>query len=184
MALFDFFRRRRPREDGDPLAAFDRYIEALDRQGAEVRRSAATLLALRGELARSAERYRRRLDEVAERIAVAGERSDEGARQALERDRLQARQLLTSTEESIARAEADGQLLMDTARELSEQLTELQAERVSARARLASGQVVTDALRERGERIGRSLALDAARDEVERAHQLAELYREERRSRG
>lgn len=184
MAFFDFFRRRRSREDGDPIAAFDRYIETLERQGAEVRRSAATLLALRGELSRSAERYRRRLDEIAERLAVAGERNDERAREALERDRLQARQLLTSTEESIVRAEADGQLLMDTARELSEQLAELQAERVSARARLASGQVVTDALRERGERIGRFLALDAARDEVERAHQLAELYREERRLKG
>jgi hypothetical protein len=35
-------------------------------------------------------------------------------------------------------------------------------------------------MRERVDRIEKVLALDAARDEIERAHALADIYREER----
>lgn len=179
---FNFFRRKKPKlaAEPDPIAAYDGYLEELERQGAELRKSAATLLTLRSELTRAVERYKSRLDELAQRLKIADERHDAKASGVLERDRLEAWKLLASTEESLARAEADGQLLMEAARENADRSAELKAERTSARARLAAGLVVTDAMRQRSERIGKLLALDAARDEVERAHQLAEIYREEK----
>jgi phage shock protein A len=180
MAFSLFRRKKKPQPPADPIAAYDGYIEDLERQGSEVRRSAATLLALRSELSRSAERYRTQLGQLEQRLGVAGERRDARAAEVLERDRLQARKQLASTEEALTRAETDGQLLVEAAKEITDQLTELKAERTHARARLAAGLVVTDAMRERAERIGKVLALEAARDEVERAHQLAEIYREER----
>ncbi|MGZ3461402.1 MAG: hypothetical protein ACXU86_23165, partial [Archangium sp.] len=80
----------------------------------------------------------------------------------------------------LHRAEQDGKLLQEAAADLGNRLAELRTERESASARLAVGGLVTGALREQVERFEKVLAVDAARDEVERAHALAEIYREER----
>ncbi|XXF75285.1 hypothetical protein P2318_19660 [Myxococcaceae bacterium GXIMD 01537] len=178
--LFGFWRKKAEKKPADPLAAFDQLIEDLERQGAEIRKSAATLLALKGDLGRAVERYSRRLEELASRAAVAQERGDAKSATVLSRDRAQAEALLESSRESLARAEQDSQLLLEAASELSTRVVELRMERDSASARLRVGGLVSDALRERVERFEKVLAVDAARDEVERAHALADIYREER----
>ncbi len=180
--VFGLFRKRdkkQPAEAKDPLAAFDGVIAAFERQAAEVRKSAATLLALRGELTRDLERYRRRVADTRDRAVKAAERADHKAHATLERDVAEAQRLLEQTEGALARVEGDAQLLAGAAEELRAKVTELKEERQSARARLKAGLVVSDAMKAQVQQFDRVLALDAARDEVERAHALAELYREE-----
>lgn len=178
---FSLFRKKKkaPAPPKDPIAAYDGFIEELERQGAQVRRSAATLLALRSELARARERNARRLEDILARQQVAQQRTDAKALATLTRDAQQAEKLLDSSKEALARAEVDAQLLLEGAQELSDEVVELKAERSQARARLAAGQLVTDTLKVRTARIEKVLALDAARDEVERAHALADIYRED-----
>lgn len=176
--MFGLFRRKKA-APVDPLATYDAFLEGLERQGVEVRRSAATLLALRGELTRTEARHRQRLGEVRDRIAEARAKGDTRAAEVLERDEAQLQRLLASTLEALARASADGELLLEAAASLSAQLTELKSERESAAARLTAGLAVSETLRQRSAEVARVLALDAARDEVERAHALAELYRED-----
>jgi phage shock protein A len=182
--LFDWLRKKKtpkkPERPKDPLAAFDQLIEDLERQGAEIRKSAATLLALRGDLARSEERYVKRLEELTKRRAQADEQGEGKISATLERDRLQAESLLSTTRESLNRAEQDGKLLLEAAADLGNRVAELRIERESASARLAVGGLVSTALQEQVERFEKVLAVDAARDEVERAHALADIYREER----
>lgn len=179
--IFGFFRKKKKAQTpADPLAAFDQLIEDLERQGAEVRKSAATLLALKGELTRSVDRYTRRMAELAERYQVAESRADIKAMQVLHRDQQQTENLLKSTREALERAEKDSRLLLEAANEVGSRVTELRTERQSASARLVAGSLVSGAMREQVERIEKVLAVDAARDEIERAHQLAEIYREER----
>jgi phage shock protein A len=181
--FFGFWRKKKKEEKkkpADPLAAFDQLIEDMERQGAEVRKSAATLLALKGELTRSVERYTRRLADMAGRYTVAESNADVKAMQVLHRDQEQTEALLKSTREALERAEKDSRLLLETANEVGARVTELRTERQSASARLMAGSLVTGAMLEQVERVERVLAVDAARDEIERAHQLAEIYREER----
>ncbi len=178
--LFGWFRRKdKKKKPEDPLAAFDQLIEDLERQAAEVRKSAATLLALKGELTRSVDRYSRRQAEISERLAVAEARGDGKSAAVLERDREQTETLLESTREALDRSEEDARLLLEAAHELGARVTELRTERQSASARLVAGGLVVGAMRERADRIQQALALDAARDEIERAHALADIYREE-----
>lgn len=161
----------------DPLAVFDAVIASLDRQGAEVRKSAATLLALRSELARDEQKYERRVAATKDKLDRAlGEPKIE---KTLQRDLSDARQLLESTREAHAQAGANAKLLMEAAEDLSRQLSELQGERQSARARLSAGVMVSDALKAQVASFDRVMKLDRARDEVEKAHALAELYRED-----
>jgi phage shock protein A len=179
--LFGLFRKKdKKKKPEDPLAAFDQLIEDLERQAAEVRKSAATLLALKGELTRSVERYSRRLLEIDERRAVADSRGDAKSSSVLMRDREQTETLLKSTREALERAETDSRLLLEAANEIGARVIELRTERQSASARLVAGGLVTGVMRERADRIEKVLALDAARDEIERAHALADIYREER----
>ena len=165
----------------DPIAAYDGLIEDLERQAAAIRKSAATLLSLRGELTRDVERYQRKLADVEVRLGLARERLDSRAEKVLERDLREAGELLETGRKALAAADDDSRLLLDAAQDLSARTGELRAERTSARARLSVGAAVTGALRERAEKIDKVLALDAARDEVERAHALAEVYRDEER---
>ncbi|WP_257460900.1 PspA/IM30 family protein [Archangium lipolyticum] len=182
--LFDWLRKKKkppkPEKPTDPLAAFDQLIEDLERQAAEVRKSAATLLALKGDLVRSEDRYAKRLEELSKRRGVADEKGDAKVAATLERDRAQTQALLRTTQDSLQRAEQDSKLLLEAAADIGNRVAELRAERESASARLAVGGLVTGALQEQVERFDKVLALDAARDEIERAHALAEIYREER----
>jgi phage shock protein A len=178
--MFGFFKRKKaPPAPVDPLATFDRLIEDLERQSAEVRKSAATLLALKGELSRSVTRYTARLADIAHRRQTADDRGDAKGVGVMERDRVQTERLLESTRESLRRAEQDAGLLLEAAGDLGGRVADLRIERESASARIAAGGIVTEALREQVERFDRVMALEAARDEVEKAHALADIYRDE-----
>lgn len=184
--MFGWFSRKKRGEGPpvDPIAAFDEAIRSLERQGAEVRKSAATLLALKAELTRDRARYGARLEELEGRLAAASQRGDRRAEGTLDRDRAECRRMLERTDEAWAYADANGRLLIEAAEELARQRSELEAERQSARARLSAGVVVSEALRTRAAEFERVMKLDAARDEIERAQALAELYREDAAAKG
>ena len=154
-------------------------IESLDRQAAQVRRSAATLLALRGELSRDHERYGKRCSEVEQRLGAAAAKGDARAERALQRDLEECQDLCEQTDKALQSANDDAKVLLETAEDLAKRARELKSERLSAHARLKSGQVVSSALRQQAEEFDRVMAIDAARDEVERARALADIYREE-----
>ncbi|MHB8879155.1 MAG: PspA/IM30 family protein [Myxococcaceae bacterium] len=184
--VFGFFKRKKkqpPKGAADPIAAYDGLIEDLERQAAAIRRSAATLLSLRGELTRDVERCTRKVADVEGRIEKATQGHDHRAEGVLQRDLAEAGELLDTSQKALAAAEADSTLLLEAAQDLQARTRELRAERAGARARLSVGLAVSGALRERAEKIEKVLALDAARDEVERAHALAEIYREEQKTR-
>jgi chromosome segregation ATPase len=177
--VFGLFKKKpaAPKKATDPLGVFDQVIASVERQGGEVRKSAATLLALRAELTRDQTRYLKRIDDIEERLRKAA--GEEKAEKTLRNDVNEARRLLETTKEALAKAEGDAKLLMETAEGLGKQLTDLQEERQSARARLSAGVMVSEALQAQVASFDRLMKLDAARDEVEKAHALAELYRED-----
>ncbi|MFZ5446947.1 MAG: hypothetical protein ACOZQL_43570 [Myxococcota bacterium] len=177
--VFGLFKKKPPAEKkgADPLAVFDSVIASVDRQGAEVRKSAATLLALRGELTRDHDKYGKRITELEARLVRAD--GDAAVERTLRRDLDEARRMLEKTREALGEAERNSRLLLDAAEELSKQLSELREERQGARARLSAGLMVSDALKAQVASFDRVMKLDAARDEVEKAHALAELYRED-----
>jgi phage shock protein A len=180
MAFWPFGRKKQTAKKEDPLAAFDGFLEHLERQGAEIRRSAATLLALRAELTRTEEKHQKRIGEVRDRISEAKARGDHKSVEVLERDVLQLQKLVDATRESLARAVSDAELLLEAAQGIGRQVEDLREERASAQARLTAGIAVTETMKQRSAEIAKVLALDAARDEIERAHALAEIYREEK----
>ncbi len=178
--MFGFFKRKKKSPTpSDPLAVYDGFIEALERQGAEVRKSAATLLALRADLTRDAEKYATRSKELTARLGTAEAKADARAVKTLRRDLEEAMHLREQSEKALVLANEDAQLLLEAAADTASRVAELKSERQSARARLASGLVVSAALRQRVEEFNKVVALDAARDEVERAHALADVYRED-----
>lgn len=177
--MFGFLKRKKQPAPVDPLSAFDAMVESMERQGAELRKSAATLLTLKARFARDEERYRAQRLELSRRIDEAGELGEAKAEETLRRDLVATELRLEETLRARAQAEEDAGLLADAARRHVERLEALKQERVSAQARLSAGLVVSDALKAQVAEVDRVLALDAARDEVERAHALADIYRED-----
>lgn len=177
--MFGFFRRKSPPKPPDPLAAYDGALEDLAREGAAVRRSAATLLALRAELQRAIEKLTAQRGELQRRVEQAKAKEDLLALRTLSRDLEQLAPRLAANQASLVKAEADVATLTETAEEVQRRQSELLAERESAHAQLALGQAIQTAFTAPARTV-RALALEAARDEVERAHALAEIYREER----
>ena len=179
--LLDWWRRRRARAAPDPLTAYDQVLGALEQEGARVRRGAAALLALQGELRRSAERAAAQARELEARADDAQRRGDERAAAVLRADRTRSQEEGRAAQAGLARVEADAEVLVAVARSVDERAGALRREREEAALRLRAGALVQDALQLQGERFEHRVALEAARDEVERAHALAELYREEQR---
>jgi len=177
--VFGFFKKKKAAASKDPLAVYDGFIESLERQGAEVRKSAATLLALRGDLTRDAEKYTKRCKDLEGRVRIAEEKADARAAKTLRRDFEEADQMRDQSEKALVSANEDAQLLLEAAADTASRVAGLKSERQSARARLATGLVVSAALRQRVEEFDKVIALDAARDEVERARALADVYRED-----
>lgn len=173
------FKKRPETAPSDPLKAYDGMIESLDRQAAQVRRSAATLLALKGELGRDNERYGKRCSEIQQRLTAAAAKGDTRAEKALKRDLEECKDLCEQTQKALESANDDAQVLLETAEDLARRARELKSERLSASARLKSGQVVSGALKQQAEEFNRVMAIDAARDEVEKARALADIYRED-----
>jgi len=178
-SLFALFKRKRRAAPEDPVAAFDALLEQLERQGAGVRRAAAALLASRGELQRSQARYVRQREELGQRLQTAAGLGDERAERVLRQDLERVERGARDTEEGLARVAGDAEVLLELARDLGERSAALRQERDSARARRDAEQLFTAALRQRTSRIEQVLAVDAARDELERAHALAEIARED-----
>ncbi len=137
-SFFGLFRRKAKAKapPKDPIAAFDALLEQLDRQGSEVRKSAAALLTSRGELQRSQERYARQREEIGQRIQTAASRGDGGAEKVLRKDLEQVEVRARQTDEALARVAGDAELVLELARSLNEQSASLREERNSARARL------------------------------------------------
>jgi hypothetical protein len=81
----------------------------------------------------------------------------------------------------LARTETDVTQLEEAARRVASQVDGLRSERDLAAARLTAGTALAaEAQRSRADRVRRLVAVDAARDEIERAHALAEVWREDR----
>ncbi len=165
----------------DPMALYDELLFALEQRGEQTRRSAATLLVARGELSDLVEKSRAQLQALEARLAKARELGDRRATEVLAADVAQAQATLAEAEAQLAARIEDVELLTEGARELSRRLASLRAERASARVKLAAGGAVVESLRQEIDDFSRSLKLDRARDEVEKAHALAEVYREEAR---
>ncbi len=180
MGLFSFLtRKKKDAPPSDPVKAYDGMIESLERQASQVRRSAATLLALKGELGRDSERYTKRCAEIEERITKAAAKGDGRAEKALRRDLDEAKDLCEQTQKALDSANDDSKVLLETAEDLAKRARELKSERLSALARFKSGQVVSTALKAQAEEFDRVMAVDAARDEIEKARALADIYRED-----
>jgi len=171
--VFGLFKKKEKKAT-DPLAAFDEMIESLERQGAAARRSAATLISLRSELRRDEERFSKRIEELASKRS-----DDQKVSEVLSRDRDELHRMLMRTKEALQQAERDSSLLMEAAEQLTRQLSTLKEERQGARARFSGGLVVSAALKAQAADFDRVMKLDAARDEVEKAHALAEIYRDD-----
>jgi phage shock protein A len=179
--VFGFFKRKqRQPAVADPLAEYDGQVEALERDAAELRRAAATLLAHTSTLERDCTRQESERGELSARLDEATRAGDARAVKLLSADVNRVDEALRQSREALAQAEVEAQLLVDTARDMSAEVTRLRAERGAAKARLAAGRAAGQAFRTESARAQRTVALERARDEVERAHALAELWREER----
>ncbi|HYX89934.1 MAG TPA: hypothetical protein VE782_00110 [Myxococcaceae bacterium] len=174
-----FRARERP---ADPLVAYDALLEDLQRQSAAIREAAATLLAARAHLEREIERRHASAREMSSRAGSAASAGDRTSERVLRRDAEIAQDEVKSLEESLARTTIDAEELMGQAAELADRIRELRRERQLAVSSLNASTALAAALRARVDRIDHVLAVDRARDEVERAHALAQIYREEAKS--
>jgi phage shock protein A len=198
---FRWFRRREPPAP-DPIAAYDDLVSDLESEAAELRRAAATLLTARARLGRElgqAEQAARQLRTRAAQSAAAKGRStsptrpadearvsgqaDAAAAEVLVRDAQRLERQSEGLREALAQTEGDVEQLKEAATRVTSQVEQLRNERELARARFTAGTALTaEAMRSRSDRVRRLVAVDAARDEVERAHALAEVWREEAQS--
>jgi phage shock protein A len=178
---FRWFRRRRPPPPPpDPIAAYDDLVSDLDAEAAELRRAAATLLTVRARLEREQTHGETTARTLRDRAEQAHSRGDAHAVEVLTADVQRLRRQGDGLAESLARTEADVTALKEAASRVAEQVERLKAERDLAAARFtASSTLAAEAQRSRADRVRRLVAVDAARDEVERAHALAEVWRED-----
>jgi len=177
---FRWFRRRRPPPPPDPIAAYDDLVSDLDAEAAELRRAAATLLTVRARLERQQSQGETTARALRDRADQARGRGDAHALEVLTADVQRLQRQGDGLAESLARTEADVAALKEAAGRVAEQVERLRAERDLAAARFtASSTLAAEAQRSRADRVRRLVAVDAARDEVERAHALAEVWRED-----
>jgi len=178
---FRWFRKRRPPPPPpDPIAAYDDLVSDLDAEAAELRRAAATLLTVRARLERELSQGEATARALQGRADHARSRGDTTSVGVLTADVHRLERQADGLRESLARTEADVSALKEAAGRVAEQVERLKAERDLAAARFtASTALAAEAQRSRADRIRRLVAVDAARDEVERAHALAEVWRED-----
>jgi phage shock protein A len=177
--------RRRPAPAPDPIAAYDDLVSDLAGEAAELRRAAATLLTVRSRLGRELsgmEQVARTLRDRADRARAGG---DGRTAEVLDADARREEGRATGLREELARTETDVAQLEEAARRVAGQVDGLRSERDLAAARLTAGTALAaEAQRSRADRVRRLVAVDAARDEIERAHALAEVWREDRETSG
>ena len=172
-----FWRKKRA-ESKDPVAAFDAAIERLELRAAKVRQAAAVLLSVQAQLAGEIESARAQTAEIARRLSEATRAADAVSREVLERDQRRALETTAALESDLKRTRADADQLKGAARDLVDEISELRREQAQVRARLAAGEAITRAFHSRSDAFESALQLADARSEVERAHALAELYRQ------
>jgi phage shock protein A len=177
--------RRRPPPTPDPIAAYDDLVSDLAAEAAELRRAAVTLLTVRSRLGRELsgmEQVAHTLRDRADRARAGGELR---TAEVLEGDARREDGRAQALREELSRTETDVAQLEEAARRVAGQVDRLRSERELAAARLTAGTALAaEAQRSRADRIRRLVAVDAARDEVERAHALAEVWREDREASG
>lgn len=198
---FRWLRRREPPAP-DPLAAYDDLVSDLESEAAELRQAAATLLTARARLGRELERAQKAAEQLRTRAAQSapgagratspfrpadearvGARADAAAAEVLLHDAERLDRQSEGLREALAQTEVDVEQLKEAAVRVTSQVEQLRNERELARARFTAGTALAaEAMRSRSDRVRRLVAVDAARDEVERAHALAEVWREEEQS--
>lgn len=174
LALF----RRAPRK-ADPLAIYDRQLDGLAKRVQALRRSAASLLAARRELDRKLEAGREKLAALLPRIEQADDAGDRETGAILQSDRARIDREMEHLSEQRLKAGADAEALIEAVGSLEQQREALAREREDAQLRVAAAAEWDTAHGALASRFDEVIALDSARDEVERAHQLAQIYREE-----
>ena len=172
-----FWRKKRT-EPKDPVAAFDAAIDRLERRAAKVRQAAAVLISMQAQTAAEVERARAQLEEISRRIGEAARAGDSRSREVLEDALRRAGEGKTALEAELARSRRDAEQLKEAARDLADEIAGLRREQAQVKVRLAAGEAITRAFHSRSDAFDAALQLDDARGEVERAHALAELYRE------
>jgi len=195
---FRWFRRREPPAP-DPIAAYDDLVSDLESEAAELRRAAATLLTARARLGRELEQAQKAAQQLRTRAAQAAvvggswssrprpanevrveRRADAAAAEVLLRDAERLDRQAEGLREALAQTDVDVDQLKEAAVRVTSQVEQLRNERELARARFTAGTALAaEAMRSRADRVRRLVAVDAARDEVERAHALAEVWRDE-----
>ena len=173
--------RRRPAPAPDPIAAYDDLVSDLSAEAAELRRAAATLLTVRARLGRELAGDRAGgADASRSRRPGAGSVGWPDRRGARRRRGPGGRTGDRDCARSWPGTETDVAQLEEAARRVADQVDRLRSERDLAAARLTAGTALAaEAQRSRADRIRRLVAVDAARDEIERAHALAEVWRED-----
>ena len=165
-------------EDEDPVAAFDRRLQTLAERAGEMRKSAATLLAARGELDRGIEAAREAEKHARARIVDAAGKPDVAA--VLEADAERAAKRAESLAKDRERFDGEAAALAESVAKVEEEAEVLRRERAAAQARWTASRTVAQASSRAIENnFGEMAALERARDEVERAHALAEVCRED-----
>ena len=178
---------KKDRKPEDPMEAWDRRIDALSGKGSELRKAAATLLALRSELERGVNTAKARMKDAGSRLEQAIAQSKQDVATVLEDDLEQARERADHLTAELERVVQDASALGLTAREIEKEAEGLRRERASAAARLMASKTVSGLAHALNDRLDEVMALEKARDDIERAHALAEICKEdleERKKRG
>ncbi len=168
-----------PEKAPDPLAGFDQRLQVLTRRTSELRRSAATLLSLRGDLERGIEQAKAQADEARRK---ASDPAAERIRSVLEDDAERAQQRAVELQAELERVRVEAAALSETVQSLEREAEQVRRERASAVARHTANQAMLDTGGERA-RVEGLIALERARDEAEKAQALAELAREDAEAR-
>lgn len=181
MGFRDWFRRK-PAPPRDPLQAYDLRLDALGERAALLRKSAATLLAVRRDLDRKLQALQAQLTQAQAQAQRAGE--DATLRAVLGGDVERLRRDLEAATGQRARVDQDALALTAAVGTVEDEREQLAREREGASVQLAATGAVLAARPALEDRVDELIQLDAARDEVERAHALAEIYREDAARKG
>jgi chromosome segregation ATPase len=164
--------------DDDPVKAYDRRLDTLTARAADLRRSAATLLAARGEVDRALKAAQAGEEQARARLAQAQGRPD--VVKVLEGDLALAQDRQKPLSDERERIDAEAKNLAETVGKVESEAEALRRERDAVAARLAASRSMTEASsRVLSDNFSEMTALERAREEVERAHALADLARED-----
>jgi phage shock protein A len=181
LGLWSWFKKRigrSPPEAEDPVKAFDQRLDTLGARASELRRSAATLLAARGEIDRAIVAAKDAEQQARARLAQAAGRADIAA--VLEADAARAVERQQALKEQREKLETEAKSLAETVGKVEADAEVLRREREAVQARWASSRTVGEASNKvLVDSFSELAALERARDEVERAQALAEITRED-----